>query len=194
MFIVSEKADRLEAIFSKFVGESTPIYRLDPTVLPEDDTARIDFLTEFQQRLQAENVIQFDTILIDSTASKLTQLLDPLLKFSGVMCIFNRYIDTMKNAHLTLVDQNYYDIKTYELLKRVIQLDTSGTLPESGLLPHTGYITIGRKVLDIPIEKAPPPEDEFIEPLDVAAEINESFSHESKKVDYANLREDDSTV
>ena len=85
------------------MGKSTPIYRLDPTVLPEDDTARIDFLTEFQQRLQAENVIQFDTILIDSTASKLTQLLDPLLKFSGVMCIFNRYIDTMKNAHLTLV-------------------------------------------------------------------------------------------
>ena len=130
---------------------------MDPTVLPEDDTARIDFLTEFQQRLQAENVIQFDTILIDSTAFKLTQLLDPLLKFSGVMCIFNRYIDTMKNAHLTLVDQNYYDIKTYELLKRVIQLDTSGTLPESGLLPHTGYITIGRKVLDIPDRKSTAP-------------------------------------
>ena len=124
---------------------------------PKIDTARIDFLTEFQQRLQAENVIQFDTILIDSTASKLTQLLDPLLKFSGVMCIFNQYIDTMKNAHLTLVDQNYYDIKTYELLKRVIQLDTSGTLPESGLLPHTGYITIGKKSLRYPDRKSTAP-------------------------------------
>jgi hypothetical protein len=194
--IVSEKEELLKSIFKQFVGSATPIYTLNPHDIPEDESERVDFLAQFQQKMQDENVLQFDTILIDIDAPhSLTQLLDPLLKYSGVMCVLSRYIEQVKSSHLKLVDQLYYDIKTYELIKRVIQIDASGIIPESSIVPHSGYITIGRKVLDIPIEKPEPPENEFLEPLDVASDINDSFPKESKKIDYANLREDeDNTI
>jgi tRNA (adenine57-N1/adenine58-N1)-methyltransferase len=195
LLIVSNNSDQLKKIFSRFVGENTPIYTLNPQEIPEEESERVNFLAQFQIELQDQNVNQFDTILLETNQTDiLTQLLDPLLKYSGVMCVFSRYIEQMKKAHLKLVDQTYYDIKTYELIKRVINIDANDTMPESEIIPHTGYITIGRKVLDIPIEKPGPPEDEFIEPIDVARNIHEAIPNTPKKIDYANLREDEDSI
>lgn len=73
----------------------------------------------------------------------------PLLKSSGICCSFSPVIEQVKKTHQAMLECDFRDINTYELLKRQIQVKRSmnATRPETRMIGHTGYITFGRKVI-----------------------------------------------
>ena len=48
----------------------------------------------------------------------------------------------MKNNH-------FIEINTYELIKRRIQVKENATRPEGRMIGHTGYITFGKKIMNL---------------------------------------------
>lgn len=73
------------------------------------------------------------------------------LKNSGICCIFSPVIEQVKKTREVMEQIGFYELETYELLKRKIQVKSKGygaTRPESRMVGHTGYLTFGRKVKD----------------------------------------------
>jgi hypothetical protein len=61
-------------------------------------------------------------------------------------------------------NNGFFEIKSYELLKRRIQVKTKATHPEVRMIGHTGYITFGRKIEDIenPYQSRKPTKDDKV--------------------------------
>ena len=62
-------------------------------------------------------------------------------------------------------NNNFFEINSYELLKRRIQVKKNATRPEVRMIGHSGYITFGRKVENIenPYQEKKPEKEEFID-------------------------------
>ncbi|MBD3353254.1 MAG: methyltransferase domain-containing protein [Candidatus Lokiarchaeota archaeon] len=71
------------------------------------------------------------------------------LKKSGVLCSFSPVIEQVKKTHEAMRKSGFYEIETYELIKRQIQVKKSmnATRPMSRMVGHTGYLTFGRKIV-----------------------------------------------
>ena len=71
------------------------------------------------------------------------------LKLSGTLASFSPTIEQVKKTTFSLRDNDFYDINTYELIKRKYQVKENATRPEVRMIGHTGYITFGRKILNV---------------------------------------------
>ena len=61
-------------------------------------------------------------------------------------------------------NNDFFEINSYELLKRRIQVKENATRPEVRMIGHSGYLTFGRKVENIanPYQEKKPEKEEFI--------------------------------
>jgi tRNA (adenine57-N1/adenine58-N1)-methyltransferase len=86
------------------------------------------------------------------------------LKFSGTIVSFSPAIEQVKKTTLALKENGFYEINTYELIKRRYQVKENATHPEVRMIGHTGYMTFARKIKDIrnPYREKKPKQDEFV--------------------------------
>ncbi len=54
------------------------------------------------------------------------------------------YIEQTKKFVEKLKEEGFWDIETYELLERVIEISDKGVRPSTRMIGHTGYITVAR--------------------------------------------------
>ena len=87
------------------------------------------------------------------------------LKLSGVLVSFSPTIEQVKKTTFALKEHGFFEINSYELLKRTIQVKKNATRPESRMVGHSGYITFGRKIEDIknPYRELKPKKKEVID-------------------------------
>lgn len=129
-------------------------------------------------RLQDFATIQYGDILIDNFDHKamdsvVLDMPEPwnavdkvkaYLKLSGTLVSFSPTIEQVKKTTYSLKKNQFFDIKTYELIKRELQVKKNATRPMSRMVGHTGYMTFARKVHDQenPYREKKPIKDEFI--------------------------------
>ena len=68
------------------------------------------------------------------------------LKLSGVIASFSPSIEQVKETTTAMKNNGFFEIKSYELLKRKIQVKNRATHPEVRMIGHSGYLTFARKV------------------------------------------------
>jgi len=71
------------------------------------------------------------------------------LKLSGTLFSFSPTIEQVKKTTFEMRENDFIEIKTFELIKRKIQVRKNATRPEVRMIGHTGYLTFGRKVKDM---------------------------------------------
>ena len=61
-------------------------------------------------------------------------------------------------------NHNFFEVNTYELMKRTLQVKENATRPQSRMIGHTGYMTFGRKIKDVnnPYRERKPKNEEII--------------------------------
>jgi tRNA (adenine57-N1/adenine58-N1)-methyltransferase len=86
------------------------------------------------------------------------------LKLSGTLTSFSPTIEQVKKTSSALQENGFYEINTYELIKRKFQVKENATHPEVRMIGHTGYMTFARKIDDIinPYREKKPKKKEFI--------------------------------
>jgi tRNA (adenine57-N1/adenine58-N1)-methyltransferase len=86
------------------------------------------------------------------------------LKLSGTLVSFSPTIEQVKKTSSALQENGFYEINTYELIKRKFQVKENATHPEVRMIGHTGYMTFARKINDLknPYREKKPRKDEFI--------------------------------
>jgi len=92
---------------------------------------------------------EIDTIVLDiSQPWKAIAKVKYYLKFSGILVSFSPTIEQIKKTTLELKNNGFYDINTYELIKRTMQVKENATRPQARMIGHTGYLTFARKIDD----------------------------------------------
>jgi tRNA (adenine57-N1/adenine58-N1)-methyltransferase len=71
------------------------------------------------------------------------------LKLSGTLVSFSPTIEQVKKTTFALQNNDFTEIYSYELIKRALQVKENATRPHVRMIGHTGYITVGRKILDL---------------------------------------------
>ena len=71
------------------------------------------------------------------------------LKLSGTLVSFSPSIEQVKKTTFSMKNNEFFEIKSYELLKRKIQVKNNATHPEVRMIGHTGYLTFARSIEDI---------------------------------------------
>ncbi len=71
------------------------------------------------------------------------------LKLSGTLVSFSPTIEQVKKTTFALQNNDFTEIYSYELIKRALQVKENATRPQVRMIGHTGYITVGRKILDL---------------------------------------------
>jgi tRNA (adenine57-N1/adenine58-N1)-methyltransferase len=87
------------------------------------------------------------------------------LKLSGTLVSFSPTIEQVKKTSSALRENDFYEINTYELIKRKFQVKQNATHPEVRMIGHTGYMTFARKINDVknPYREIKPRKEEFID-------------------------------
>ena len=107
-----------------------------------------------------------DSVVLDMPQPwKAIERIKKYLKFSGTFVSFSPTIEQVKKTTLSLKENEFYEINTYELIKRKFQVKENATHPEVRMIGHTGYITFARKIKNIrnPYREKKPQQDEFVE-------------------------------
>ena len=90
-----------------------------------------------------------DSIVLDmATPWEAIEKVKDSLKLSGTLASFSPTIEQVKKTTLALMSNDFYEVNTYELIKRKIQVKENATRPEVRMIGHSGYLTFGRKVED----------------------------------------------
>ncbi len=109
---------------------------------------------------------QVDSIVLDMAMPwEAIQNTKESLKFSGTLASFSPTIEQVKKTTFALMQNDFYEINTYELIKRKIQVKENATRPEVRMIGHSGYLTFGRKFKDIknPYREVKPKKEEIID-------------------------------
>ena len=107
-----------------------------------------------------------DAIVLDMAQPwKAIDKIKSYLKLSGIIASFSPSIEQVKKTTFAMKSNGFFEIKSYELLKRKIQVKKNATHPEVRTIGHTGYLTFGRKIEDIenPYRGKKPKTEEFID-------------------------------
>ena len=133
------------------------------------------------ERAKLENFvsIEFGNVITDDLNLKdvdsvVLDLADPwnaiekvmsYLKLSGTIVSFSPTIEQVKKTTFAMRDNNFIEINTYELIKRKIQVKENATRPEGRMVGHSGYITCGRKIINVknPYRERIPKRKEFVD-------------------------------
>lgn len=86
------------------------------------------------------------------------------LKLSGIIASFSPTIEQVKKTTFALRENDFFEIYTYELMKRTLQVKENATRPQVRMIGHTGYLTFGRKIHNIanPYRSRKPAKDEYV--------------------------------
>jgi tRNA (adenine57-N1/adenine58-N1)-methyltransferase len=86
------------------------------------------------------------------------------LKLSGTLVSFSPAIEQVKKTTLALRENEFYEINTYELIKRKYQVKSNATHPEVRMIGHTGYMTFARKIQNVknPYRERTPKQKEYV--------------------------------
>lgn len=106
-----------------------------------------------------------DAVVLDMAQPwKAVEKVKDYLKLSGILVSFSPTIEQVKKTTFVMRDNDFFEINSYELLKRRIQVKESATRPEVRMIGHSGYLTFGRKVENIanPYQEKKPEKEEFI--------------------------------
>ena len=109
---------------------------------------------------------QVDSIVLDMAMPwEAIQNVKESLKLSGTLASFSPTIEQVKKTTFALMQNDFYEINTYELIKRKIQVKENATRPEVRMIGHSGYLTFGRKYKDIknPYREVKPKKEEIID-------------------------------
>ena len=119
-----------------------------------------DILTD---NLDHKNV---DSVVLDMPQPwKAIEKVQHYLKLSGTLVSFSPTIEQVKKTTFALRDTKFFDINSYELIKRRLQVKENATRPEVRMIGHTGYITFARKIeyLKNPYRERKPKKEEIID-------------------------------
>lgn len=109
--------------------------------------------------------IEMDSAVLDMPQPwKAIEKVKKYLKLSGTLVSFSPTIEQVKKTTFSLKNNQFFDIKTFELIKREIQVKENATRPMSRMVGHTGYMTFARKVQDVknPYREKKPIKQEFV--------------------------------
>ena len=107
-----------------------------------------------------------DSVVLDMPQPwKAVEKIRSYLKLSGTFVSFSPAIEQVKKTTFALQENGFYEINTYELIKRKFQIKKNATHPEVRMIGHTGYMTFARKINDVrnPYREKKPKQDEFVE-------------------------------
>jgi tRNA (adenine57-N1/adenine58-N1)-methyltransferase len=183
VLIVTEKGLQLQTILSSFLSVSE-----NSDMIMTKTSKDLD-----QQQIDGSAV--YDVVFIDNCPTFSLDRIIENIKLSGLVCGLFQTIEGSKTLINQMVKKQFFDISTYELITRQIFIPKTITEIESTVLPHSGYITLGRKVFD-PYPAEPPKKvtDEKVEVLiDTGLEFGDELERQGKteKIDYANLTEEE---
>lgn len=87
------------------------------------------------------------------------------LKLSGSVVSFSPTIEQVKKTTFALEENDFYEIKTVELLMRDMQIKRNATRPDGRMVGHSGYLTFARKIReeDNPYRGIKPEKEEYID-------------------------------
>ncbi|MGB5910106.1 MAG: tRNA (adenine-N1)-methyltransferase [Promethearchaeia archaeon] len=106
-----------------------------------------------------------DSVVLDMPQPwKAIEKVDHYLKLSGTLVSFSPTIEQVKKTTFSLKNHGFFDINTYELIKRKIQVKENATRPFTRMVGHTGYMTFARKIQDLqnPYREKKPNKKEFM--------------------------------
>ncbi len=109
-----------------------------------DDVITIQYGDIVNDNLKLINV---DAVVLDlATPWEAIEKIRSYLKFSGTVVSFSPTIEQVKKTVLAMKNNEFFEINTYELIKRRIQVKENATRPEGRMIGHSGYLTFGRKI------------------------------------------------
>ena len=165
----------LSCILGNFVRPSGHVYSYD---IRQKSLKRAKINVE-QANLQDFISIQYGDILIDELSHvnvdsivldmpqpwKAIPRVKNYLKLSGTLVSFSPTIEQVKKTTESLRRNDFFEVNTYELIKRKIQVKENATRPEIRMIGHTGYLTFGRKIRNLknPYREKKPKTNEFID-------------------------------
>ena len=107
-----------------------------------------------------------DSVVLDMAQPwKAIEKVKEYLKLSGILVSFSPTIEQVKKTTFAMRNNDFFEINSYELLKRKIQVKKSATRPEVRMIGHSGYLTFGRKIKDIenPYQARKPKKKEIVD-------------------------------
>lgn len=107
-----------------------------------------------------------DAVVLDLATPWLAiPIIKDFLKLSGSFSSFSPTIEQVKKTVAALEVEGFYDIKTFEIMKRVISVKENATRPATRMIGHTGYLTFARRVEDVenPYQGKKPDKPEIVD-------------------------------
>ncbi|MFW9937665.1 MAG: tRNA (adenine-N1)-methyltransferase [Candidatus Thorarchaeota archaeon] len=106
--------------------------------------------------IECKNIIEdeldlqeIDSIILDMAEPwKAIEKVRKYLKLSGTLVSFSPTIEQVKKTTFALRSNEFFEINTYELLKRTYQVKENATRPQVRMIGHSGYLTFARKIKD----------------------------------------------
>lgn len=111
------------------------------------------------------NLHEIDSIILDIPQPwEAIGKVKEYLKLSGILVSFSPTIEQVKKTTFKLQENGFFDINTYELIKRTMQVKENATRPQVRMIGHTGYLTFGRKIKNLknPYRGKKPNSNEYI--------------------------------
>ena len=111
------------------------------------------------------NLQEIDSIILDIPQPwEAIERVKEYLKLSGILVSFSPTIEQVKKTTFKLQKNGFFDINTYELMKRTMQVKENATRPQVRMIGHTGYLTFGRKIKNLknPYRGKKPKSNEYI--------------------------------
>ncbi|MHA1658542.1 MAG: tRNA (adenine-N1)-methyltransferase [Promethearchaeota archaeon] len=135
-------------VFSYDINEKS-LKRAKKNVLRANlnDVITIQYGDILENNLEHDNV---DSVVLDMAQPwKAIKKIKNYLKFSGTIASFSPTIEQVKKTTFALKKNDFFQIYSYELIKRKLQVKENATRPEIRMIGHTGYITFGRKIKNL---------------------------------------------
>ncbi len=131
-----------------------------------EDVVSIEY-GDILQDLEHEDL---DAVVLDiATPWLAVKKVKNFLKLSGSFASFSPTIEQVKKTVAALEGGGFYDIKTFEIMKRVISVKENATRPATRMIGHTGYLTFARRVEEIenPYQARKPEKQEQVDLSDL---------------------------
>jgi tRNA (adenine57-N1/adenine58-N1)-methyltransferase len=132
-----------------------------------EETISINYGNILEDDLNLSNI---DSVVLDMPQPwEAIEKVKNYLKLSGTLVSFSPTIEQVKKTTFALKKHGFFEINSFELIKRKLQVKENATRPEVRMIGHTGYITFARKINDIknPYREQKPNREEIIDITDM---------------------------
>ena len=159
---LKDKKIEYKQLLDKCIDEGKAILKTSKKGKDTKKFISIQFGDILNDDLKHKNV---DSVVLDMPQPwKAVEKIRSYLKLSGTFVSFSPAIEQVKKTTFALQENGFYEINTYELIKRKFQVKKNATHPEVRMIGHTGYMTFARKINDVrnPYREKKPKQDEFV--------------------------------